>query len=118
MPILTLTVAEGLRDEVSRNSKEIADQLLSCIRQHLAPAIGTEQVMFVPAFGAGIGCDMLAHLVHRASESRTPEIRDACAHAICQLLAKKFDCSVRVRLIATDSAAIAAADIFKECGDE
>lgn len=118
MPILTITIAEGLVDAISRTSEETSEGLLELIHKHLAPAAGTEQIMFVPSIGKVVGCSILTHLVHRASDSRTAEIRKACADAICAFLAEKYDCSVRVRLIATQSSDIAAADIFKESGDE
>jgi hypothetical protein len=114
MPILTVTVAPDLVEEVRSTSGELSEALLGLIRKHLAPAKGTEQIMFVPAFGAVTGCSMLAHLVHRASDSRTSEVRNSCAQAIADHLNRTYGCSVRVRLIATSSDDIAASDIFTE----
>lgn len=114
MPILTVTVAPDLIDEVQSSSDVLSNDLLLLIRKHLAPARGTEQIMFVPAFGTVTGCSILAHLVHRASDSRTEEVRNNCARDIAGHLANIYGCSVRVRLIATSSDDIAAADIFLE----
>lgn len=114
MPILTVTVAPDLVEEVRSTSDDLSVSLLGLIREHLAPAKGTEQIMFVPAFGSVTGCSMLAHLVHRASDSRTSEVRNRCAQAIADHLNRTYGCSVRVRLIATSSDDIAAADIFAE----
>jgi|TARA_Y100000588_G_C13804206_1_gene732202 hypothetical protein len=114
MPILTVTVAPDLITEVQSSCDELSADLLLLIRKHLAPAKGTEQIMFVPAFGAVTGCSILAHLVHRASDSRTTDVRNNCAREIADHLSKTYDCSVRVRLIATNPDDIAAADIFLE----
>lgn len=114
MPILTVTVAPDLVEKVRPSSEVLSNDLLALVRKHLAPAKGTEQIMFVPAFGTVTGCSILVHLVHRASDSRTAEIRNRCAQEISSHLNRTYDCSVRVRLIATNSDDIAAADIFAE----
>ncbi|WP_143181900.1 hypothetical protein [Thalassospira sp. TSL5-1] len=116
MPILTLTVSPALVEPLTLVADDVADHLLGIIREHLAPRAGTEQIMFVPALGVVRGCALLAKLEHRASESRSMEIRKACADAIAHYLAQKFATSVRVRLIALDPQNIGASDIGVEAG--
>ncbi len=114
MPILTVTVSPELVEKVSLDATDTAENLLAIIHQHLAPRAGTEQIMFVPAFGAVTGCALLARMDHRASDSRPAAVRKACADAICHYLAEKFQTSVRVRLIALNPDDIAASDIGVE----
>tara|TARA_R110002051_G_scaffold237695_2_gene298526 strand:- start:536 stop:889 length:354 start_codon:yes stop_codon:yes gene_type:complete len=114
MPILTVTVSPELVEKVSLDATNTAENLLAILHKHLAPRPGTEQIMFVPAFGAVTGCALLVRMDHRASESRPAPVRKACADAICRYLAEKFDTSVRVRLIALNPDDIAASDIGAE----
>lgn len=110
MPIAQIIVAPL----VARTIAEEADQLAADLKTALVQGLSTDtrlvQVTITAALCPPEGCATLCLVHHRASRARNAEIREATARRLHDVLRDRTQDTVRVRLIATDPAHIAAYD--------
>ncbi|WP_425072984.1 hypothetical protein [Sagittula sp. S175] len=110
MPIAQIIVAPL----VARTIAEEADRLSADMKTALVNGLSTDprlvQVTITAALCPPEGCATLCLVQHRASEARTAQIREATARHLHDILHAATGNTVRVRLIATDPAHIAACD--------
>lgn len=111
MPILRLTVAPELEETVRSKYREAAAKLTELVESHFTPAPGTLQIIFQPTLAMPVGHALFAEVLHRAKPDRTRHTRNAFARDLAGVLHALFQSSVRVRVIAIEQDALAAADI-------
>lgn len=110
MPIVQIIAAPDAAARIQSAGAAVSDQITEELLRHLKPAPETIQVVVQAALVPPVGCATLCLVQHRASESRSAEVRAACAHALHDVLQSATGASVRVRLIALDPQTIAAFD--------
>ncbi len=110
MPIAQIFVAPSVAQSIAKQEEALTRAVTAALLEGLSPKPETIQVMLVPALAPSQGCDVLCVVQHRASDSRTAEIRQKAANHLHDVLAKMTGHSVRVRLIALASDTIAAKD--------
>ena len=110
MPIAQIIVAP----HVARTIAEEADRLSADLKTALVQGLSTDprlvQVTITAALCPPEGCATLCLVHHRASEARNAEVREATARRLHDILRDRTQGTVRVRLIATEPAHIAAHD--------
>jgi hypothetical protein len=111
MPILRVTVAPELEQEVRINFRAAAAQLTDLIEVHFTPAPNTLQIVFQPTIAMPVGHALLVELLHRASPDRNRGVRNALARDLASVLHSLFNASVRVRIMGIEPDALAAADL-------
>lgn len=110
MPIAQIIVAPQLAETVAADAGRIAAALKAALVQGLTTDPRLVQVTITTALCPPEGCQTLCLVHHRASEARTTAIREATARHLHDILRDRTNGTVRVRLIATDPAQIAAYD--------
>lgn len=110
MPITQIIVAPRLAGTVAAEADRITADLKAALVEGLSTDPRLVQVTITAALCPPEGCQTLCLVHHRASESRTAAIREATARHLHDILHAATGATVRVRLIATDPAQIAACD--------
>ena len=110
MPIAQITVSENLAAVVRDKADEITGSIVRILTEDFPANRDLVQVTFTAAIAPVFGKEVLCQVFHRASDARTAEIRAAVADKLRDTLHHFTGQSVRVRLMALDSAVIAASD--------
>lgn len=110
MPIAQITVSERLAPSVRDRADEITASIVAILTNGLHANPDLVQVTFTATIAPPFGREVLCQVFHRASDVRTAEVRAAVADRLRDTLHQFTGQSVRVRLMALDSAVIAASD--------
>jgi hypothetical protein len=110
MPIAQIIVAPNVAGTITADIDRTTDNLKAALVEGLSTDPRLVQVMVTVALSTPTGCDTLCLVHHRASESRSAEIRNATARRLHDILSESTKSTVRVRLIAVDPSLIASCD--------
>lgn len=110
MPIAQIIVAPHVARTIAAAAEQLAADLKTALVRGLATDPRLVQVTITATLCPPEGCETLCLVHHRASEARTAEVREATARHLHDILRDTTEGTVRVRLIATDPALIAAQD--------
>ena len=110
MPIAQIIVAPHLAQTIAEEGDRLSADLKTALVEGLSTDPRLVQVMITAALCPPEGCATLCLVYHRASKARSAEIREATARRLHDVLRDRTQGTVRVRLIATEPAHIAAHD--------
>ena len=110
MPIAQIIVAPNVAGNMAVDVDTTTTNLKAALVEGLSTDPHLVQVMITVALNTPVGCDTLCVVHHRASDSRTAEIRNATAHRLHDILRESTQSTVRVRLIAVKPSQIASCD--------
>lgn len=110
MPIAQIIVYGDAARCAEQNGAAITEAVTEILTTGLLAKRSLVQVVLTAALAPPQGCEVLCQIFHRASEARTADLRAQVAEMLRDSLEEHFSASVRVRLMAIDPVAIAAAD--------